>query len=130
MPSARPPWRTLLVADHDVLADVLVRALTGDARFDPVASVQDSSTAPAAARRHRPDIVVFETARPTPPVLAAAADVRSAAPEACLVLLSTDEPCAGVPGMEVVDVVVTKDTADIVDTLAGRVSACSGPAPA
>jgi len=86
------PQRVLIV-DDDPDYRLLVRlALTPGGRFDVVAEAGDGGTAVAAAERSQPDIVLLDCTLPGVDAFDALPALRTAAPEARIVLVSGHDP--------------------------------------
>src|SRR5581483_5631006 len=83
----------VLVVDDDPDYRLLVRlALTPGRRFDVVAEAGDGAAAVAAAERAQPDIVLLDCTLPGADAFDALPALRTAAPEARIVLVSGHDP--------------------------------------
>lgn len=80
--------RTLLVDDVEDLRGLLRFLMQQDGRFDVVAEAADGESAIALAAEHQPDVVVLDLAMPVMDGLTALPELRSAAPNARVVILS------------------------------------------
>ena len=78
--------RVLLADDHRIVAQGLARLL--EAEFDLVAIVEDGTALVAAAREHRPDIVVADIGMPGLNGIAAIAPLKKNDPDVRIVILT------------------------------------------
>ena len=122
--SSRP--RLVLVDDHLLVAEGLRSAL--EPRFDVVASVHTAASAVAAASEHRPDAILLDLGLPDRGGLEAIADLRAAAPDARILIVSmhTDRALAdaalnaGAMGYVPKDAAVAELETALTEVLAGR----------
>jgi len=59
-----PPWRVLVVDDHDLLSSALAVAIGVDGRATVVATASDLASGRSAAALHRPDVVLTDRRLP------------------------------------------------------------------
>jgi DNA-binding NarL/FixJ family response regulator len=80
----------VLLADDEVMIRAGVAAiLATDAEIEVVAEASDGAEAVALARAHRPDVALLDIRMPRLDGLAAAAEIRRAAPETAVSMLTT-----------------------------------------
>ncbi|MFF2085233.1 response regulator [Nocardia sp. NPDC058176] len=80
----------VLIADDEAMIRAGIRAiLTTDPAIDVVAEAADGHAAVESALAHRPDVVLMDVRMPRLDGLAAAAELRTAAPEIAVVVLTT-----------------------------------------
>lgn len=84
------PIRILVVDDHRMVLQSLVRLLTEQDDMSVVATAGTAAEALAAARRERPDVVIMDYVLPDTNGLEATALIRSELPETRVVLLTGD----------------------------------------
>jgi signal transduction histidine kinase len=82
------PLRVLIVDDTPDLRDLLTMALERTGEFWVVAQAENGREGVAAARAHNPDLVLLDIAMPVMDGLEALPQVRSACPQAIVVMLS------------------------------------------
>ena len=82
------PIRLLLVEDNEVFREALELLLALRSDIVVVASVSDGSAAAAAAREHRPDVVLMDYRLPGIDGVQATLAVREAAPDVAVVCLT------------------------------------------
>ena len=85
---APPPFRTLLADDVFDLRYMVKLALERSGRFQIVAEAENGDEAVAMARQHQPDLVLLDVSMPVRDGLEALPDIRSASPDAKVVMLS------------------------------------------
>jgi DNA-binding NarL/FixJ family response regulator len=83
-----PPVRIVLVEDNEVFRDALELLLGMRADVEIVASVGDGAAAVAAAKEHRPDVVLMDYRLPTLDGIQATAQVVEEAPGVAVVALT------------------------------------------
>ena len=83
-----PPVRILLVEDNEVFRDALELLLGMRSDVEIVASVGDGGAAVAAAREHRPDVVLMDYRLPVLDGIQATAQVVEALPDVAVVALT------------------------------------------
>ena len=83
-----PPVRILLVEDNEVFRDALELLLGMRNDVEIVASVGDGGAAVAAAKEHRPDVVLMDYRLPVLDGIQATAQVVEALPEVAVVALT------------------------------------------
>lgn len=88
-PEPARPVRVLVVDDHPMYAESVVRLLGRDPGLEPVATAGTVAGAVAAAAEHRPDVVLLDVGLPDGDGPTAAHQVRRASPGTQVVLLST-----------------------------------------
>lgn len=80
----------VLLADDEAMIRAGIRAILGtDPGIEVVAEAADGHTAVEFALAHRPDVVLMDVRMPRLDGLAAAAELRTAAPEIAVVVLTT-----------------------------------------
>ncbi|GAA3396764.1 response regulator transcription factor [Cryptosporangium minutisporangium] len=80
----------VVVADDEAMIRAGVRAiLTTDPQIEVVAEAADGREAVEAARRHRPDVVLLDVRMPLMDGLAAAEELKRAAPSVAVLVLTT-----------------------------------------
>jgi DNA-binding NarL/FixJ family response regulator len=82
------PIRVLLVEDNQVFLEALELLLGLQEDLEVVAAVADGSSAAAAVREHRPDVVLMDYRLPGIDGVQATKAVREAAPEVAVVCLT------------------------------------------
>ncbi len=82
------PLQVLIVDDTPDLRDLLTMALERTGEFRVVAQAENGLEGVEAARRHGPDLVLLDIAMPVMDGLEALPQVRTACPEAIVVMLS------------------------------------------
>jgi DNA-binding NarL/FixJ family response regulator len=82
------PIRVLLVEDNQVFLEALELLLGLQQDLEVVAAVADGSSAAAAVREHRPDVVLMDYRLPGIDGVQATKAVREAAPEVAVVCLT------------------------------------------
>ncbi|HZT53266.1 MAG TPA: response regulator transcription factor [Gaiellaceae bacterium] len=80
--------RVVLVEDNDVFRDALELLLGMRDDVEVVASVADGAAAVAAAREHRPDVVLMDYRLPGIDGIQATAELAAALPEVAVVALT------------------------------------------
>jgi DNA-binding NarL/FixJ family response regulator len=88
-PRAEPPLRLLLVDDHEVVRQGLAALLARRPAFQVVAQAGTVAEALAAARRHRPDLVIMDVRLPDGTGIEACRDIRAEMPETRVVMLTS-----------------------------------------
>ena len=83
-----PPVRILLVEDNEVFRDALELLLGMRSDVEIVASVGDGGAAVAAAKEHRPDVVLMDYRLPVLDGIQATAQVVEALPDVAVVALT------------------------------------------
>ncbi|QSB15409.1 response regulator transcription factor [Natronosporangium hydrolyticum] len=81
--------RVLLADDEAMVRAGITAILAHDPEIDVVAEVADGAAAVEAARRHRPDVALLDIRMPRLDGLAATGELRAAAPETAVVILTT-----------------------------------------
>ncbi|MBV9831330.1 MAG: response regulator transcription factor [Marmoricola sp.] len=82
------PTRVLVVDDSDQIRELVRHALDRAADFEVVAEASDGEAGVAAAEAHRPGLVLLDIAMPELDGLQALPLIRSAVPDATVVMLS------------------------------------------
>ncbi|MEV4975120.1 response regulator transcription factor [Streptomyces scopuliridis] len=85
----RPPIRVLLADDEAMIRAGVGAILAADPGIDVVAEAADGREAVDLTLRHRPDVAVLDIRMPRLDGLRAAEELRRAAPETALVMLTT-----------------------------------------
>jgi len=88
-PSHQPPYRLLVVDDHEVVRQGLVALLDRRAGFQVVAEAGTVSEAIAAARKFRPDLVIMDIRLPDGSGIEACREIRAELPETRVVILTS-----------------------------------------
>jgi DNA-binding NarL/FixJ family response regulator len=88
-PSPQPPYRLLVVDDHEVVRQGLVALLDRRAGFQVVAEAGTVSEAIDAARRFRPDLVIMDIRLPDGSGIEACREIRAELPETRVVILTS-----------------------------------------
>ncbi|MGE0805438.1 MAG: response regulator [Burkholderiaceae bacterium] len=89
--TAAHPIRILVVDDHTLFRRGLIALLAGDERFQVVAEAQDAGEACRCAAAYRPDLVLLDNHLPGVSGVAALPDLRAAAPQARVLMLTMSE---------------------------------------
>jgi DNA-binding NarL/FixJ family response regulator len=87
--SHQPPYRLLVVDDHEVVRQGLVALLDRRAGFQVVAEAGTVSEAIDAARRFRPDLVIMDIRLPDGSGIEACREIRAELPETRVVILTS-----------------------------------------
>ena len=87
--SHQPPYRLLVVDDHEVVRQGLVALLDRRAGFQVVAEAGTVSEAIEAARRFRPDLVIMDIRLPDGSGIEACREIRAELPETRVVILTS-----------------------------------------
>lgn len=85
---AEAPITVLLVEDHDLLADNLVRLLESAGDIRVVAVAPTVKEAVAAAREHTPDLVIMDHRLPDGTGIDATRQIKASRPDVPIVLLT------------------------------------------
>ena len=85
---AEAPITVLLVEDHDLLADNLVRLLESAGDIRVVAVAPTVKEAVAAAREHTPDLVIMDHRLPDGTGIDATRQIKASRPDVPVVLLT------------------------------------------
>jgi len=85
----RPPYRLLVVDDHEVVRQGLVALLDRRAGFQVVAEAGTVSEAIEAARRFRPDLVIMDVRLPDGSGVEACREIRAELPATRVVMLTS-----------------------------------------
>jgi len=88
-PSHQPPYRLLVVDDHEVVRQGLVALLDRRAGFQVVAEAGTVSEAIAAARKFRPDLVIMDVRLPDGTGIEACREIRAELPDTRVVFLTS-----------------------------------------
>jgi len=88
-PSAAQQIRVLIVDDHPLLREGVMAVLANEADVRVVAEASNGREAVEAFRAHRPDIVLMDIQMPEMNGIDAIAGIRSEAPNARIVVLTT-----------------------------------------
>ena len=83
-----PPVRIVLVEDNEVFRDALELLLGMRADVEVVASVGDGVAAIAAAKEHRPDVILMDYRMPALDGIQATAQIAQAVPGVAIVALT------------------------------------------
>jgi DNA-binding NarL/FixJ family response regulator len=89
MTTGARPFRILLVDDHEVVRQGLAALLARRPAFQVVAEAGTAAEALAAARRHRPDVVIMDVRLPDGTGIEACRDIRAELPETRVVMLTS-----------------------------------------
>jgi DNA-binding NarL/FixJ family response regulator len=89
-----PPVRIVLVEDNEVFRDALELLLGMRADVEVVASVGDGVAAVAAAKKHRPDVILMDYRMPALDGIQATAQVVEAVPGVAVVALTASADAA------------------------------------
>jgi DNA-binding NarL/FixJ family response regulator len=87
--SHQPPYRLLVVDDHEVVRQGLVALLDRRAGFQVVAEAGTVGEAIEAARRFRPDLVIMDIRLPDGSGIEACREIRAELPETRVVILTS-----------------------------------------
>ncbi len=88
-PTPERPMRLIVVDDHEVVRQGLVALLERRKEFSVVAEAGTVAESLAAARRHRPDLVVMDVRLPDGSGIEACREIRSEMPETRVVMLTS-----------------------------------------
>ena len=88
-PAAERPLRLLVVDDHEVVRQGLVRLLDRRAGFEVVAQAGTVSEAIAGAARFEPDVVIMDVRLPDGTGIEACREIRAGRPETRVVMLTS-----------------------------------------
>jgi DNA-binding NarL/FixJ family response regulator len=95
------PIRVLVIDDSEEIRDVIRRALGREADFQVVAEATSGESGVAAAAAHQPDLVLLDIAMSDMDGLQALPLIRSAVPDASVVMLSGfSEQAAAISALE------------------------------
>ena len=89
-----PPVRIVLVEDNEVFRDALELLLGMRADVEVVASVGDGVAAIAAAKEHRPDVILMDYCMPALDGIQATAQIVEAVPGVAVVALTASADAA------------------------------------
>jgi DNA-binding NarL/FixJ family response regulator len=89
-----PPVRIVLVEDNEVFRDALELLLGMRADVEVVASVGDGVAAIAAAKEHRPDVILMDYRMPALDGIQATAQIVEAVPGVAVVALTASADAA------------------------------------
>ena len=89
-----PPVRIVLVEDNEVFRDALELLLGMRADVEVVASVGDGVAAVAAAKKHRPDVILMDYRMPALDGIQATAQIVEAVPGVAVVALTASADAA------------------------------------
>ena len=88
------PISILLVDDHSLFRRGMAALLTSDPGLAVIGQAGDAGEAVRLARQHRPDVILLDNHLPGATGIQALADLRAAAPEARVLMLTVSEDTA------------------------------------